>query len=758
MSKELAADTTLSHYRIVSKIGTGGMGEVYLAEDTRLDRKVALKLLPREFTANPDRVRRFVQEAKAASALNHPNIITIHEIGEADGTHFIATEFIEGETLRRHFERAPTTVRQALDVSTQVANALSAAHAAGIIHRDIKPENIMLRPDGYIKVLDFGLAKLIDQPSFSTDTSAPTVARADTQPGLVMGTISYMSPEQARGQTIDARTDVFSLGVVIYEMLAGRTPFQGASAADVFVSILEKAPIPISQLSSDVHPELERIVFKCLEKDRERRYGTAQALAGELKALASTASSRQTAAKVSPSIAVLPFANMSADPENEYFCDGLAEELLNSLAKIEALHVAARTSAFSFKGKDVKVGEVGRALNVATVLEGSVRKSGNRLRITAQLINVTDGYHLWSERYDREMEDIFDIQDEISLAIVDALKVKLLGDEKAAVLKRYTENDEAYQLYLLGRFHYGKSTSQGWAKSIEYYEQAIAKDSHFALAYAGIAISNAFLWFQGYLSAAEGMPQIKSAAIKALDLDHSLSESHLSLAMVKLWYEWDWIEAEKELRQSIAINPNNSEAHQTYAYFLAFMERHTEAIDEANRALILDPLSLFINFYIGWVFWLVGRNELTLELGRKLLEMDPQFWGGHHLAGVAEWTDGDLEKALADIQAAAAREGGPIVTSLLACLYGMTGERGKAEQILNELITLCAQGHARRYDVALGYAALGEIDQAFEWLEQGYEEREGTLLFLKHSAAVLIPALKDDPRLASLLRRIGMPE
>ena len=307
MSKELPANTTLSHYRIAKKIGAGGMGEVYLAEDIRLGRKVALKILGADFTRNDDRVRRFVQEAKAASALNHPNIITIYEIGEADGTHFIATEFIEGETLRRHFEQARMTAGQALDVSTQVANALSAAHAAGIIHRDIKPENIMLRPDGYIKLLDFGLAKLTEQPSFSTDTSAPTVARADTQPGTVMGTISYMSPEQARGQTIDARTDVFSLGVVIYEMLAGRTPFQGASAADVFVSILEKAPIPISQLSSDVHPELERIVFKCLEKDRERRYGTAQALAGELKALASTASSRQTAAKVSPSIAVLPF-------------------------------------------------------------------------------------------------------------------------------------------------------------------------------------------------------------------------------------------------------------------------------------------------------------------------------------------------------------------------------------------------------------------------------------------------------------------
>ncbi|HLF82752.1 MAG TPA: protein kinase, partial [Blastocatellia bacterium] len=653
MKETLSPNTTLSHYRVLRQLGAGGMGEVYLAEDIQLDRKVALKLLPGEFTTHADRVRRFVQEAKAASALNHPNIITIYEIGETDGVHYIVTEFIEGETLRRHLERARITIDQALNVSTQIASALSAAHAAGIVHRDIKPENVMLRPDGYVKILDFGLAKLTEKPSVSTDTSAPTVARVDTHPGMVMGTISYMSPEQARGQTVDARSDIFSLGVVIYEMLAGRAPFLGGSAADVFVSILEKAPVPLAHSSVDVPAELERIVFKCIEKDRERRYASAQALTADLKALASAPSTEQAAAKRPASIAVLPFTNMSADPENEYFCDGLAEELLNSLAKIEALRVAARTSAFSFKGKDVKVGEVGRALNVATVLEGSVRKSGSRLRITAQLINVADGYHLWSERYDREMEDIFDIQDEISLAIVDALKVKLLGDEKAAMLKRYTENDEAYQLYLIGRFHYGKSTSESWAKSIEYYEQAIVKDPDFALAFAGIAISNAFLWFQGYRSSDSAIAQIKSAAAKALALDHSLSESHLSLAMLTLWYEWDWVQTEKELRLAIAMNPNNSEAHQTYAYFLAFMDRHNEAIAEANRALILDPLSVFINFYIGWVFWLEGRNDLALELGRKVVEMDAQFWGGYHLAGVAEWSQGHLGLALVNAQAAA---------------------------------------------------------------------------------------------------------
>ncbi|MEK6323716.1 MAG: protein kinase [Acidobacteriota bacterium] len=446
------ASRMLSHYRILDKLGSGGMGEVYLAEDTRLNRRVALKLLPAEFTKDTDRVGRFVREAKAASALNHPNIITIYEIGKADGIHYIVTEFIEGETLRRHIERSRMTVQRVLDVSTQVAGALSEAHSAGIIHRDIKPENIMLRPDGYIKVLDFGLAKLTEQPPLSTDTSAPTAARVETHPGMVMGTISYMSPEQARGKTVDARSDIFSLGVVIYEMLAGRAPFQGESAADVFVSLLERDPSPLTDSSPDVPPELERIVVRCLEKDRERRYATGQELATDLKTLEFTPSKEPAVARTSPSIAVLPFVNMSADAENEYFCDGLAEDLLNALSKIEALRVAARTSAFSFKGKETDIREIGQKLKVRTVLEGSVRKLGNRLRITAQLINVADGYHIWSERYDRQMEDIFDIQDEISLAIVDALKLKLLGDEKAAVLKRYTDNAEAYHLYLLGRF------------------------------------------------------------------------------------------------------------------------------------------------------------------------------------------------------------------------------------------------------------------------------------------------------------------
>ena len=730
---------------------------MYLAEDTRLDRKVALKLLPSEFTADADRVRRFVQEAKAASALNHPNIITIYEIGETDGTHYIVTEFIEGQTLRRHFERARLTIDQTLNVSTQIASALSAAHAAGIIHRDIKPENIMLRPDGYIKVLDFGLAKLTEKPSVSTDTSAPTVARVDTHPGMVMGTISYMSPEQARGQAVDARSDIFSLGVVIYEMLAGRAPFQGESAADVFVSILEKAPVALAHSSADVPPELERIVFKCLEKDRERRYALTQELAADLKRLATAPSKEQPTEKTSPSIAVLPFVNMSADAENEYFCDGLAEELLNALSKVESLHVAARTSAFSFKGKQTDISEIGEKLKVKTVLEGSVRKAGNRLRITAQLINVADGYHLWSERYDRQLEDIFDIQDEISLAIVAALKVKLLGAEKAAVLKRYTANTEAYQLYLKGRYEYNRWTVEGWKRAVEFFEQAIAEEPSYALAFAGLTTAYVNLWFYGYLSSSECVPRMKTSAARAQALDQALAESHLCLGRLKVYYEWDWPGAEREFKRALELNPNYAEAHDFYSLLLAETGRANEAIAAGSYALELDPLSLEIHWHAGWSFFVLGDHDRVLEQGRRLTKLEPRFFYGHWLVGLESWFKGDYEQAMAALETAVSLGGGTFGLMLLGCLYGVAGERDKAEQVLDQFQELNKKQHVLRGDFGLVYAGMGELERAFAWLEQAYEQREGMLVVLKDLAR-LIPGLSPDPRLADLLRRIGLPQ
>ena len=528
----LSVGTKLGRYEIRSKIGVGGMGEVYLAEDTKLHRRVALKILPAEFSEDSQHAARFLREAQAASALNHPNICTIHEINDENELPFIAMEYVEGETLSERIKDDGLDLVETLDIAMQIADALAEAHAHGIVHRDVKSANIIVNRRGQVKILDFGLAKKI-----STKNEAAT-QQLLSQAGMILGTVAYMSPEQARGLAVDAGTDVWSFGVVLYEMLTGKKPFSGATTTDLLAAILRNEPEDLYRFNHDVPAELERIVLKTLRKARDQRYESAKDLFADLKQLKkdldlaaarkiSEPASEQFEARISRrmpvpaaiaggptaeqnrpdtaggvgpgarsitseswaprsiaeatnSIAVLPFTNMSADPENEYFCDGLAEELLNALAKIEELKVAARTSAFSFKGKTANVSDIGSTLGVRTVLEGSVRKSGNRLRITVQLISAADGYHMWSERYDREMKDIFDVQDEITLAVVDALKVKLLGEEKAVVLRRHIENTEAYELYLKGRYYNNKHTIEDWLKGIEYFEKAIEIEPEYA--------------------------------------------------------------------------------------------------------------------------------------------------------------------------------------------------------------------------------------------------------------------------------------
>ncbi len=747
---------SINQYRIVGLLGKGGMGEVYRALDTRLNREVAIKVLRAAFVQDHDRFRRFEQEARATSALNHPNILTVHDFGTYQSAPYLVAELLEGGELRAQLNGGALPRGKAIDYAQQIAAGLAAAHSKGIVHRDLKPENLFITTDGRLKILDFGLAKLTERPALPTATSAATAVRVETHPGIVMGTVNYMSPEQARGQTVDARSDIFSLGVVLYEMLAGRAPFRGESAADVVVSILERDPPPLDDYAIDISPEIERVVLRCLEKDRERRYASAQELAADLKIIESAPSTKR-APKPSASIAVLPFVNMSADAENEYFCDGLAEELLGALSKIEALHVAARTSAFSFKGKEADIRRIGQMLNVGTVLEGSVRKVGSRVRITAQLINVADGYHVWSEQYDREIQDIFEVQGEISLAIVDALKVKLLGAEKAAVLKRYTDNTEAYQLYLLGRYYYSKWTVDGFKKSIEYYEQAIAKEPNYALAFTGLFASYSYLCFHGFLSPNEAMPQMKAAATRALTIDSALAESHLCMGRLKYAYEWDWTGAEREYLQALDLNPNYAEAHQHFGSLLALTGRTDEAITQVERALELDPLSLLANMNIGWNYWGIGLYDRMHEIARKLIELEPNFFGGHQLLGLEYWSRGKLEQAISEYRTALECGSGLAPLAALGSLYGMTGEREKAQEVLNQLLELSGQRYVPRYCIALVYAGMGESDRAFECLDQACQQHEGVVLnYLKH-ARFLFPEASSDTRYADLLRRVGLP-
>jgi len=788
MNKEVEANTTLSHYRIVRKLGAGGMGEVYLAEDTRLRRKVALKVLPESLAADADRLLRFEREAFAASALNHPNILTIYEFAREGDTHFLAAEFVAGETLREKLERESLTVSETLDIAQQIASALQAAHAAGIIHRDIKPENVMIRADGYVKVLDFGLAKLSEAAlpqAGGSDAEAETRMQLQTQAGMIMGTVAYMSPEQARGRIVDARTDIFSLGAVLYEMLARRQPFTGVTVNHTIVAILEKEPPHVSEFAAECPREVERIINKTLAKEPTARYQTAKELFEDLKdarqelefqsRLEKSSSPNRAEAKTQilqapttdeatphsaisnlKSIAVLPFSNMSADDENEYFCDGLAEELLNALAKIEDLKVAARTSAFSFKGKNIDASEIGNALNVKTILEGSVRRSGNKLRISVQLVNASDGYHLWSERYDREMRDIFDVQDEIALAVVDALKLKLFGDEKAAVLKRGTENREAYELYLKGRFFFNKFTKTGNEKAIEFYEQAIAKEPNYAHAFAALSSSYNYSWYLGFGETAKCISEAKAAVNKALVLDQSLAEAHFALALLKFNYERDWTEAEKAFQRAIELNPNYAESHEHYGMFLAVMGRETEAVAAAKRALELAPLALKTIYIAGWAFWLAGHARLAKEQGEKLLEMEPNFSGGHTHLGVSFWGQREYEKALNELETDIKLGGGNDIKMLLGLLYGIVGEREKANQLLTEFQQLDEQGIFTANQQAFICAGLGEMDRAFDLLEQAADRHEGALVFLKQFSS-LFPKFHNDSRMTDLLNRIGLP-
>ena len=813
------------------------MGEVYLAHDTELGRIVALKVLPADVAADQQRMNRFVQEAKAASVLNHPNILTIHEIGQVDATRFIATEFIDGETLRQLIMAGQMNLNEILDIAIQITSALAVAHEAGITHRDIKPENIMLRRrDSIVKVLDFGLAKLTATESSDVDSEAATRAMFKTEQGTVMGTAFYMSPEQARGIMLDGRTDIWSIGVVLYEMIAGKVPFAGTSANEVISAILSREhPAPLARFAHDVPAELDRIVTKTLSKDREERYQSIKDLLIDLKRLkqrltfeaeqarsqvpdaphlgpaatsqqvainsgAGPASTAEIAAaptgssgshrlseikrhqlstvvmavlviivitmiayylystrtvKAIDSVAVLPFVNSSGDANMEYLSDGISETLINSLTQLQQLRVVARHTAFRYKGKEIEPQVVGRELNVRAVLMGRVRQLGDTLNIQVDLVDVTTGAQLWGNDYERKISDVLVVKQEIAREVTENLRLRLSGDEQKQLVKRDTTNAEAYQLYLKGRFSWEKYTEEGFRKSIEHFKQAIEKDPTYALAYSGLADSYSLLGELSVSPPKESFPQARAYAEKALMLDETLADAHLSLGMVELLYEWDWSGAEKEFRRAKELDPNNPQIYHFYGHYLQCVGRMEEGINETKRGLELDPTSLVINAELGWAYYSARQYDRAIEQDRKTLELDPNFIYTSWVIAQSYAQTGRYQESIAELKRARTIDANwPYIIAELGYAYAASGERSEAEKILEQLKERAAREYIDAILIAYIYVGLGQKDEAFSWLEKAYQERSGLMAFLKGEPKW--DSLRGDARFADLLRRIGL--
>jgi serine/threonine protein kinase/Tfp pilus assembly protein PilF len=761
---------TISHYKIIKRLGRGGMGEVYLAEDARLRRKVALKVLGPQFTRDKARLRRFEQEARAASALNHPNILIIHDIGSNGDVRFITTEYIEGQTLRQRISEGRIKLDEILETAIQIASALSAAHGAGIIHRDLKPENIMLRPDGVVKVVDFGLAKLTQRPADVCDSKALTVSRIDTDPAVVLGTAGYMSPEQVRGHAVDARSDLFSVGIVLYEMLTRERPFQGKTFADIIASVLRNEPPPLSREPGEVPEALESIVKKLLRKDRKKRYQTAGDLLADLRSvkhqleggagLRGSLASPRSIQRIKGSsgdvysLAILPFTNASNDPNTEYLSDGITESLINSFAQLPHLRVIARTTAFRYKGSDLDPQRAGRELNVEAVLTGKVTQQRNMLVVQADLMKVADGSELWGERYSRNISDIFDVQKYIASAIADKLRLKLTGDEHRLLGKRHTENRAAYHLYLKGRYHWNKITEEGLKKAIEYFRQAVEEDPCYALAYCGLADCYSVLGVN-YLSPKDSFPKARFSALRALELDETLSEAHVSLGAEKMLYEWDWQGAERELKQALDLNAGYATVHQAYAYLLQATENAESAIAELETAQELDPLSPVIISDLGWAYIFARRYDQALAQAVKALEIDPNFAIAHLVVGLAYEHKGLHKKAVPAVaKASRLSPESPRLLAWLGYVYARAGKAAMAQQVLDKLKRQSRQRHIDSYNIAIILTGLGKDEEAFESLERACEERSAQLIWLRLEP--VFDRLRLDPRFEDLLRSIGL--
>jgi serine/threonine protein kinase/Tfp pilus assembly protein PilF len=795
----------LGSYEITGLLGKGGMGEVYLAHDSRLNRKVALKVFPSTLVHDDDRLRRFDREAQAASGLNHPNIITIYEIGEENGTHFIATEFVDGETLRAKSSKARIDPVEVVNIAIQIAVALDAAHRNGIVHRDIKPDNIMLRRDGVIKVLDFGLAKLTEkQEEGASDSDAATLASVATRPGMVMGTVAYMSPEQARGLTVDTRTDIFSLGVVLYEMLTGRLPHCGETASDQIAAILKTPAARLTEFNQSIPIELERIVNKTLVKDREDRYQTAIDLLVDLRRLrrqfgiqteglvrpvpswnaayitaqirkhtlrfaaiiaalllASIGmaywflSSRSSNLPQIESIAVLPFVNESGNADVEYLSDGMTESLITDLSEMPKLNVKARASVFRYKGKEIDLRKAGVDLSVTAILLGRLVQRGDNLALHIELVDAKTENALWKADYDRPIANLVRLQGEIARDVATKLRARLSGAEAQRVAKNYTENVEAYQLYMKGRYHLAKLNMPETQKAVLYFQQAIEVDPAYALAYVGLATAYRSFSLSFDMPAMDFLPRAKAAARRAIELDDGLAEAHAVLGFTIFWYDWNQTEAENQFRRALDLNPNSADAHWGYGHLLSNMGRHAEALAEAKRARELDPLSVLINAGEGLFLVQAGRVDEALDRLQKTFELDANSWLAHLFASEAYIDKGAYAEAIAEAHKARELNG----SSSMPIAYrgyalAKSGKRAEAQADLEELLKLATKRYVPPSHVALLYIGLDNRDETLQWLERGYQQRDPKMTFLKVQRNW--DSLRNDQRFQDLLRRVGL--
>jgi serine/threonine-protein kinase len=733
------------------------MGAVYRGRDPRLGRDVAIKVLLPDSARDADSLARFEREARAIASLSHPNVLSIFDYGDENGTFFVVTELLEGQTLRTRLTNDVIEWRNAVDIGAEIAEGLAAAHARAVVHRDLKPENVFLTREGRVKILDFGLAQT-DPFLAGEDTGNLPTRKFNTEPGTIVGTLAYMAPEQLKGEAVEGTADIFSLGCILYEMVTSKKPFQRRSGAATIAAIL-KDDVPRDELAEAVPPEFQRVIEGCVEKNPLQRFQSARDLALTLRAISSSSSTRidllprrRTKSKSIDSVAVLPFQNGGADADTEYLSDGVTEGVINKLSELPKLKVMARSTVFRYKGREIDPRVVGRDLRVRAVLSGRVKHVGDRIVITVELVDAQDGSHLWGEQYNRQIADLVTLQEEMSQEIAEKLRIRLTGAEKKRLRKKSTDNTAAYQLYLKGRYQWNKRTEESLKRGIAHFEEAIESDPSFAGAYAGLADSYLTLATNIPLPPREAMPKAKAAASRALEIDGALAEAWASLAAVKWWYEWDWDGAEAAYKSAIKLNPNYATAHDGYAMLLCARGRFDASLEQVRKAVELDPLSRIIAVHAGWPFYFARDYESAIGRFEKALELDDKFIPAQAWRAMALGQQHRHEESVAAFQRALETERIPILLAMLGHTRAIAGQRAEAEMILSMLAEQAKTRYISPYDIGVIHAGLGDRAAALARLQEAYEDRSAWMVFIDVDPR--LDALRDEAQFQELAARL----